>query len=52
VEVRILRIREEAASDRYIYVWKTQKAWAGTCRRLVLKLLDGSEQTADFGFSK
>jgi Thrombospondin type 3 repeat len=42
----------EAASDRYTYVWKTQKAWGGSCRRLVLKLLDGSEQTADFGFSK
>lgn len=25
----------------YTYVWKTQKAWAGSCRRLELKFKDG-----------
>jgi hypothetical protein len=25
----------DAASDRYVYVWKTEKAWAGSCRRFV-----------------
>lgn len=34
--------------DRYTYVWKTEKAWAGTCRRLVVGLNDGSKHTADF----
>jgi hypothetical protein len=42
----------DASSDRYKYVWKTQNAWSSSCRRLKLRLLDGSEQTADFGFSK
>lgn len=33
----------DAASGRYHYVWKTDKAWAGTCRRLVLGLDDSSD---------
>jgi hypothetical protein len=39
-----------AGADRYIYVWKTDKKWAGTCRKFVLKLTDGSTHTADFRF--
>jgi hypothetical protein len=31
-------------------VWKTNKQWAGTCRKFVLKLVDGSTHTADFKF--
>lgn len=42
----------DASSDTYIYVWKTNKSWAKTCRRLTVKLSDGSEHTADFGFVK
>jgi alpha-tubulin suppressor-like RCC1 family protein len=38
----------DAASGRYHYNWKTQKAWAGTCRTLVLKLTDGTTHTAEF----
>ncbi|TAK02267.1 MAG: hypothetical protein EPO36_02720 [Chloroflexota bacterium] len=34
----------------YTYIWKTDKAWAGTCRQLVLRLADGSEYLADFKF--
>jgi hypothetical protein len=33
-------------------VWKTDKAWAGTCRQLQLKFIDGSTQTANFNFKK
>jgi hypothetical protein len=40
----------EAASDRYIYVWKTQKAWKGTCRILNVRLKDGSDHFAKFRF--
>jgi len=36
----------DAATDRYIYTWKTSKLWQGTCRRLVLTLDDGSEHVA------
>jgi hypothetical protein len=39
----------DAASGRYHYVWKTDKAWAaGTCRQLVLKFVDGTTQHANF----
>ncbi|HEX8723402.1 MAG TPA: PxKF domain-containing protein [Pyrinomonadaceae bacterium] len=40
----------DAASDRYIYVWKTQSAWKDTCRQLVVTLNDGSTHTALFKF--
>jgi hypothetical protein len=35
---------------RYIYSWKTDKAWAGTCRQLIVKLTDGTYHWADFRF--
>jgi len=38
----------DPASDQYTYVWKTDKAWAGTCRQLVLKLDDGTFHRANF----
>lgn len=36
--------------DQYNFVWKTEKSWAGTCRRAVMVLADGSVHTADFQF--
>ncbi|MGH8468315.1 MAG: PxKF domain-containing protein [Gammaproteobacteria bacterium] len=30
--------------------WKTSKAWAGTCRQLVVRLNDGTEHKASFKF--
>jgi hypothetical protein len=36
----------------YIYVWKTDKTWAGTCRQLVVTLADGTTQRANFQFVK
>ncbi|KRE71171.1 hypothetical protein ASG77_13695 [Arthrobacter sp. Soil762] len=41
-----------AAADTYTYVWKTQKAWAGTCRQFTLALNDGTTHTALFDFRK
>ena len=38
----------DATLDVYTYVWKTDKAWAGTCRQLVLKLADGIFYRANF----
>jgi uncharacterized repeat protein (TIGR01451 family) len=38
------------SGDTYIYVWKTQSSWAGTCRQLVITLNDGSVHTANFKF--
>lgn len=40
----------DAGTDRYNYVWKTDKAWKGTCRKLVLKFNDGSTREALFRF--
>ena len=40
----------DAASDQYTYVWKTEKAWAGTCRALTIRLVDGTEHHAYFKF--
>jgi hypothetical protein len=37
-------------TDRYIYIWKTDKAWAGTCRQLIVKLVDGTSHYANFKF--
>jgi hypothetical protein len=42
----------DAASDEYTYVWKAEKAWAGTCRQLVLKLDDGTYHRANFEFRR
>lgn len=42
----------DAASDRYVYVWKTERAWSGSCRRFLLRLADGSVHTASFRFAR
>jgi galactose oxidase-like protein len=36
--------------DQYIYVWKTEKGWKGTCRQLIVRLVDGSSRAANFQF--
>ncbi|MDF2773544.1 MAG: hypothetical protein K0S86_3041 [Geminicoccaceae bacterium] len=36
---------------RYTYAWKTDKAWKGTCRQLVLELDDGTRLVANFTFN-
>ena len=42
----------DPANDRYTYVWKTDKAWANSCRQLQVKFTDGATYTAKFTFSK
>jgi hypothetical protein len=39
-----------ARTRLYTYDWKTDKAWAGTCRQLIVRLADGSERRANFQF--
>jgi hypothetical protein len=41
-----------AKADRYVYIWKTSKDWANSCRQLILKLSDGSIFWAQFKFHK
>ncbi len=43
-------IRYDAAANQFIYNWKTDKAWAGTCRALQLTLSDGRQHLAMFRF--
>ena len=38
----------DAAADQYIYVWTTDKSWAGQCRQLSVKLTDGTVHTGRF----
>jgi len=40
----------DPTTDKYIYVWKTERAWKGTCRQLMVKLNDGSTHVASFQF--
>ena len=40
----------DAAKDVYSYVWKTNAAWKGTCRQLVLRLTDDTTHAATFRF--
>jgi hypothetical protein len=35
---------------KYNDVWKTEKSWSGTCRQLIVKLIDGTEHLANFQF--
>ena len=40
----------DPSNDQYVYVWKTESSWAGTCRQLVVQLNDGSVHRANFRF--
>jgi len=42
----------DPTTDTYNYVWKTDKGWAGTCRQLVVKLIDGTFHMANFKFTR
>lgn len=42
----------DAVANQYIYVWKTDKAWATQCRQLRVKLADGTLHAANFKFTK
>lgn len=39
-----------ATTGQYTYVWKTDRAWKGTCRMLVVEFIDGSQHLARFRF--
>src|SRR5262249_10999497 len=42
----------DSVANQYIYVWKTDKSWAGSCRQLTLKLADGTYHIAFFNFTR
>ncbi len=41
----------DSDSDQYRLLWKTDKAWANTCRQLDIALRDGSHHRANFRFT-
>ena len=45
-------LQYDPLTGQYTYVWKTDKTWAGTCRQLVVKLVDGMTYMANFKFTK
>jgi Bacterial pre-peptidase C-terminal domain len=47
---RVGRVIFNPRRDRYVYPWRTDPRWAGTCRQLVVKLSDGSVHRANFEF--
>ena len=36
--------------DRYVYLWKTDPSWAGSCRELIVALADGTLRRANVRF--
>jgi hypothetical protein len=42
----------DPTANQYIYVWKTDKSWAGTCRQLTVRLADGMYHYAFFNFTR
>ncbi|NJD01606.1 MAG: HYR domain-containing protein, partial [Ruminiclostridium sp.] len=42
----------DPATDQYTYVWKTDKAWVGLGKKLIVRLNDGTEHYAKFLFKK
>jgi hypothetical protein len=42
----------DSGADQYIYVWKTDKNWAGTAKRLEIVLADGTYHYARFTFTR
>lgn len=43
-------LRYDAATGIYTFIWKTDSAWRGQCRRLILRLADGIEHSTVFHF--
>jgi hypothetical protein len=44
--------RLRVAGRTHTYIWKTRSDWAGSCRKLVVTLVDGSRHEALFRFAK
>jgi len=43
-------LQYDSNSQEYIYLWKSDRTWAGTCRAFFFRLTDGTEATALFRF--
>lgn len=45
-------LRYQPWNDQYVYMWDTERGWAGECRQLIVKLSDGSVHRANVAFAK
>jgi hypothetical protein len=45
-------VQYDPVADQYIYVWKTDRTWAGYCGKLVVTLKDGTSHEAWFRFTR
>ena len=45
-------LKYDPATGQYTYVWKTDSTWANSCRKLTVRLLDGTDHVAYFTFTK
>jgi hypothetical protein len=45
------RLSYDADTDRYSWVWKTDRSWAGTCREVTVRLDDGSAKSVRLTFT-
>ena len=43
-------LQYDDVAEQYVYNWRTDKSWAGTCRQIWLTLADGTIHTAKFKF--
>ncbi|MFB0958670.1 MAG: HYR domain-containing protein [Clostridiaceae bacterium] len=46
------KLTYDPIADQYIYVWKTDKSWSGTGKKLIVVLQDGTSHEAKFQFRK
>lgn len=46
------RLQYDRKTGQYTYVWKTNKAWAGSCRLVTVVLVDATEHQALFHFTR
>jgi hypothetical protein len=42
----------DAAADKYLYTWQTDKTWTNSCRKLSFTLVDATIHEALFNFTK
>jgi hypothetical protein len=44
-------LRFQPWNGTYVYLWRTERRWAGDCRQLIVKLSDGSIHRANVAFA-
>jgi hypothetical protein len=50
VNAKTSSLSYEAKAQAYLYAWKTDKSWSGTCRTLTFTFIDGTTHQAEFKF--